>query len=142
MNINIFTLCDSAQEYSGKMIIVGTFNTINVVSLPTVYPEFAIAAKISIDPKHQQDKNEHLVKVYIKKADSDVYFLPPLEHRIKANKTIDYSDLNLIMRFNGLPINEEGRYLVTLEFDSTKVETNLFVKLHKTTVNTAPVLPA
>ncbi len=131
MNVNIFTLCDSAQEYSGKMVIVGTFNTINVVSLPAIYPEFAIAAKISIDPEYKINKKEHLVKVYIKKSDSDVYFLPPLEHKIKANNTLDYSDLNLIMRFNGLPINEEGRYVVTLEFDSIKVETNLFVKLQK-----------
>lgn len=132
MNIDIFTLCDSAQEYSGRMIIVGTFNTINVVSLPTVYPEFTIAAKISLDPEYKQSKNEHLVKVYIKKSESDVYFLPPLEHKIKTDKTQEFSDLNLMMKFNGLPIKEDGRYLVTIEFDDVKKETNLFIKLNKT----------
>jgi hypothetical protein len=137
MNIDIFTLCDSAQEYSGRLIIVGTFNTINVGNLPTVYPEFAIAAKISLDPDYKPNNDEHLVKVYIKKSDSDVYFLPPLEHRIKARVTPDYSDFNLIMRFNGLPINEDGRYVVTMEFDSTKAETNLFVKLNKPVNNTS-----
>jgi hypothetical protein len=116
---------------------VGTFNTINVGNLPTVYPEFAIAAKISLDPDYKPNNDEHLVKVYIKKSDSDVYFLPPLEHRIKARVTPDYSDFNLIMRFNGLPINEDGRYVVTMEFDSTKAETNLFVKLNKPVNNTS-----
>lgn len=127
MIFDIFTLCDSAQEYSGKMIIVGTFNTINVLKLPTIYSEFAIAAKVTLDKEHEKVKGEHTVKIYIKKFDSNSYLLPPLEHKINTDKN---SDLNLVMRFNGLPIKEDGRYIVTMEIDSVKKETNLFVRLH------------
>lgn len=131
MNFDIFTLCDSAQEYAGRMIIVGTFNTINVTTLPTVYPEFAIAAKITLDQAQKKVQSEHIVKFYIKKFDSDLYLLPPFEHKINTDNTPDFSDLNLVMRFNGIPIKEEGRYIVTMEIDSLKKETNLFVRLHK-----------
>lgn len=131
MNFDIFTLCDSAQEYAGRMIIVGTFNTINVTALPTVYPEFAIAAKITLDQAQNKVQSEHIVKFYIKKIDSDLYLLPPFEHKINTDNTLDFSDLNLVMRFNGIPIKEEGRYIVTMEIDSLKKETNLFVRLHK-----------
>lgn len=131
MNFDIFTLCDSAQEYAGRMIIVGTFNTINVTTLPTVYPEFAIAAKITLDQAQKKVQSEHIVKFYIKKIDSDLYLLPPFEHKINTDNTPDFSDLNLVMRFNGIPIKEEGRYIVTMEIDSLKKETNLFVRLHK-----------
>lgn len=130
MNFDIFTLCDSAQEYEGRMIIVGTFNTINVTKLPTVYSEFAIAAKITLDQEYKKSNSEHTVKIYIKKSDSDLYLLPPFEHKIRTDKTPDFSDLNLVMRFNGIPIKEDGRYIVTIELDSIKKETNLFVRLH------------
>ena len=131
MNFDIFTLCDSAQEYAGRMIIVGTFNTINVTKLPTVYSEFAIAAKVTIDQEYKKLRSEHTVKFYIKKFDSDLYLLPPFEHKIRTDKTPDFSDLNLVMRFNGIPIKEDGRYIATMEFDSIKKETSLFVRLHK-----------
>ena len=46
MKVDIFTLCDSAQEYGGKLIIIGTFNSIYGKEFPTLHPEFALVARV------------------------------------------------------------------------------------------------
>jgi len=46
MQIAIFTLCDYAQNYGGKSIIVGTFNQISSKSFPFVHNTFSIVGRI------------------------------------------------------------------------------------------------
>ena len=40
MIVDIFTLCDSAKEYQGKLVIVGTFNTISAIQFPDYPSQF------------------------------------------------------------------------------------------------------
>ena len=57
MKVDIFTLCDSAQEYNnGKLVIVGTFNSIYAKNFPTDYPEFALVARIMFSQSKRKTK--------------------------------------------------------------------------------------
>ena len=67
MDIQIFTLCDSAQEYNGKLVIVGAFNEITASSFPAVHPEMAIVVRTIIE---NEDKEGHDVEISAFKSDT------------------------------------------------------------------------
>jgi hypothetical protein len=49
MRTEIFTFCDFAQENSGKLTIVGTFDTIIARNFPCVHPQLAVVIRIRFD---------------------------------------------------------------------------------------------
>ncbi len=49
MKTEIFTLCDIAREQSGKLTIVGTFDTIISRNFPCVHPRLSIVVRIRFD---------------------------------------------------------------------------------------------
>lgn len=49
MKIELFTFCDFAQENSGKLTIVGTFDTIISRSFPCIHPLLSVVIRIRFD---------------------------------------------------------------------------------------------
>ncbi|MDR0721457.1 MAG: hypothetical protein LBF75_01510 [Treponema sp.] len=49
MKIELFTFCDFAQENSGKLTIVGTFDTIISRTFPCMHPQLAVVIRIRFD---------------------------------------------------------------------------------------------
>ena len=49
MKIELFTFCDFAQENSGKLTIVGTFDTIIARSFPCIHPHLSVVIRIRFD---------------------------------------------------------------------------------------------
>ncbi len=49
MKIELFTLCDFAQENNGKLTIVGTFDTIISRNFPCVHPQLSVVIRIRFD---------------------------------------------------------------------------------------------
>jgi hypothetical protein len=49
MKIELFTFCDFAQENSGKLTIVGTFDTIISRSFPCVHPQLSVVIRLRFD---------------------------------------------------------------------------------------------
>ena len=49
MKIELFTFCDFAQENSGKLTIVGTFDTIISRNFPCVHPQLSVVIRIRFD---------------------------------------------------------------------------------------------
>jgi hypothetical protein len=45
----IFTFCDFAQEHSGKLTVVGTFDTIISRSFPCIHPQLSVVIRIRFD---------------------------------------------------------------------------------------------
>ncbi|MDO4163886.1 MAG: hypothetical protein Q4D56_05795 [Bacteroides sp.] len=125
MQIDIFTLCDNAQEYNGKMVIVGTFNMITVPKFPHVYSEFAFVASIRFD---KDEKREHDIEVGIKKCDSEYFLIAPAKMKAStAEPQGEYSYINLVIKVNNVTIKEKGKYIVYLNIDGEKRETILMV---------------
>jgi hypothetical protein len=46
MDIQIAALCDAATDSHGKLNILGSFDTINTVSMPAVHPQCSIALRL------------------------------------------------------------------------------------------------
>lgn len=125
MKVDIFTLCDSAQEYSGKLIIVGTFNSIYAKEFPTLHPEFALVARVVFG---EDEKGVHNIDFFIKKNDEEVYIMPP------GQMTADTTDtkgkdaiINVVVKGNNIPIPSAGIYVVTLKVDDKVWESDLHV---------------
>lgn len=125
MKVDIFTLCDSAQEYDGKLIIVGTFNSIYAKKIPTLHPEFALVARVVFS---EDEKGVHNIDFSIKKEDEDVYIMPP------GQMTADITDtkgkdavINVVVKGNNIPVPSSGTYVVTLKVDDKAWESNLHV---------------
>jgi len=49
MKIELFTFCDFAQENSGKLTIVGTFDTIISRNYPCVHPQLSVVIRLRFD---------------------------------------------------------------------------------------------
>ena len=108
MIVDIFTLCDSAKEYQGKLVIVGTFNTRIVMG--------------------NQEKGKHTLKISIKKENEDAYLVNPFNMDIdNSNLQTEVGNLNLIFNVNNLLIPSAGKYVVTLEIGELVKESTLYV---------------
>ena len=125
MKVDIFTLCDSAQEYNGKLVIVGTFNYIQAEHFPIMYPEFALVARILFD---ESEKGKHHIEFSIKKDGKDVFIMPPgyLDADNTQAKGRD-SVINVIVKGNNVPITEPGIYTVSLKVDDKEWPSDLNV---------------
>lgn len=49
MKIEMFTLCDFAQENGGKLTVVGTFDTIVARDFPCVHPFLSVVVRLRFD---------------------------------------------------------------------------------------------
>lgn len=115
MKVDIFTLCDSAQEYNGKLIIVGTFNSIYAKEFPTLHPEFALVARVVFG---EDEKGVHNIDFSIKKNGEEVYIMPPGQMTADTTNTKGKDTIiNVVVKGNNIPIQSEGTYIVTLKVD-------------------------
>ena len=49
MKIELFTFCDFAQENSGKLTVVGTFDTIVSRNFPCIHPQLSVVIRLRFD---------------------------------------------------------------------------------------------
>jgi hypothetical protein len=49
MKTELFTFCDFAQENSGKLTIIGTFDTIISRNFPCIHPQLSVVIRLRFD---------------------------------------------------------------------------------------------
>jgi len=49
MKTELFTFCDFAQENSGKLTIIGTFDTIVSRNFPCIHPQLSVVIRLRFD---------------------------------------------------------------------------------------------
>ena len=115
MEIEIFTLCDFAQDNNSKLTVVGTFDSINARQFPFVHGNFSVACRLRFSEKeigiHDMQlrfidgKGEGLIK--------------PIEAQINipAPQNSQYSAVNLVFNFNQVKFDKPGRYSFELYID-------------------------
>ena len=125
MVVDIFTLCDSAHEYNGKLVIIGTFDRITSDKFPMIFPECAIVARIGF-PK--EEKGKHHIEICIKKdVDELIYLLNPVSMEADNSDTNEYSLVNVIIKGNNILVPSSGTYKVVLKIDDEIRESLLHV---------------
>lgn len=115
MDIEIFTLCDAATEYAGKLNLLGTFDRIIASQLPAVHPHCAVALRIRFE---RIEEGEHRIKIKLVDSDGQEIF-PGLEGRIQVKMPADVFSVcaNLILNLNGLKFAQAGAYALNLAVD-------------------------
>jgi len=49
MKVELFSFCDFAQENSGKLTVIGTFDTIISRNFPCVHPQLSVVIRLRFD---------------------------------------------------------------------------------------------
>ncbi len=117
MDIQVATLCDSAADYSGKLCILGSFDTIAVRQLPAVHPHCSIAMRIVFN---DVDEGKH--KLTVNLIDEDGKSLlpniePSMDIRMPPNRF--FSSSNLVLNLQGLKFEKIGQYSIDIAVDGT-----------------------
>jgi len=115
MEIEIFTLCDFAQDNNSKLTIVGTFDSINSKQFPTQHPACTIACRLRFSAKEAE---AHDFKLRLIDSDGKET-IPPVEGNINIAPPPNdrHITINLVVNFNQLQFPKPGRYSFELYID-------------------------
>ncbi len=127
MQIEIFTLCDSAHVYAGKAVISGSFNQIIAKKLP-IRRDMTLAVRIAFDKEESGDKTFIFC---IKNPDGSL-LVPELKCETKQNLPIEKQtalttyDLNVVL--SNVVLGQVGIYSVTMKYADKEYVLKFFVQ--------------
>src|SRR5262249_42569170 len=112
----VFTLCDAAADYQGRLSILGIFDTIFAANLPAVHPHCAVALRLRL---HKTEEGKHNLVLHIVDHDGKM-IVPPLqgEFAIQLPGDSRSATINLVLNLNGLSFANYGEYAINLAIDS------------------------
>ena len=115
MEIEIFTLCDFAQDNGGKLTIVGTFDGINVKQFPYTQPSFSVACRLRFAGK---EAGAHDIRLTLIDADG-TELINPIQGQLNVAtpKNGQYSTINMVFNFNQMKFEKPGRNSFELYMD-------------------------
>jgi hypothetical protein len=115
MEIEIFTLCDFAQDNHSKLTIVGTFDSISTKQFPAIHPSCTIACRLRFAAKEAGDHDFKLRMTDTKGKE----IIKPIEGQMKVGvpPNNQYASVNLVFNFNQLKFETPGRYSFELFID-------------------------
>jgi len=118
METEIFTLCDAAADYQGRLSILGVFDTIFAANLPVSHPHCAVALRIRFS---KIEEGKHTLALHIVDSDGKM-IVPPLEGGFEIHLLGNDSEgaINLVLNLQGLIFSSYETYNVNLAIDSQK----------------------
>jgi hypothetical protein len=116
MDIQVATLCDAANDYNGKLCVLGTFDTIGSRSLPVVHQNCVLAMRICF---RAVDEGEHDLAIRIIDADGEdvINPLPPVKFDIRLPQDVDFVTRNMIIHFQALQFSKAGTFSLEIAVD-------------------------
>ena len=106
LKLEIFTLCESAADYSGKLCILGGFDRIHSPEVPLILPRCAVVARLRV---HRIEEGDHKLRMTI--ADEDgKSIVPGVEAQVSVRflQDLNSATVNLILQVNGLKLERHG----------------------------------
>lgn len=118
MEIEIFTLCDAAADYQGRLSILGVFDRIFAPTLPASHPHCAVALRIRFS---KIEEGKHTLALHIVDMDGKM-IIPPLEGEFTVRLPGNESEgaINLVLNLQGLIFSSYETYNINLAIDSQK----------------------
>lgn len=115
MEKEIFTLCDFAQESSGKLTVIGSFDAISAGQVPFLYPHCSIAAKLRFSAKEAGKHKGHISF----KGPKGTPVIPNInfEPNVVMPPGAEYSTAHIVLNFGNIQIREFGKYRIELFID-------------------------
>lgn len=127
MQVEILALCDAANDYQGRLCMLGAFDIIQARTFPASHPHCAIALRLRFS---MIENGRHLVRLHFVNDDGQLV-LPPLEAQldIACPAEIGSASTNLILGVQSLPLEKPGDYAINLAVDGRQVASiPLFVR--------------
>lgn len=115
MEIEIFTICDFAQDNNGKLTVVGTFDGINSKQFPFTQANFSVACRLRFAEK---ETGTHEIRLRFIDIDGKE-LLQPIQGQMNIPKPTNgqYSTVNLVFNLSQLKFEKAGRYSFELYID-------------------------
>jgi len=115
VNIDIFTLCDAAADYNGRLNILGVFDTIFTPQVPATHPFCAVAVRIRFTPI---ERGQHRLTLHIVDDDGNLV-IPSLEgpFNVEIPNNAPMAAANLVLNLGMLRLPKIGEYAINLAID-------------------------
>jgi|SRR6187431_942442 len=115
MEIEIFTLCDFAQDNNSKLTVVGTFDGIHSKQFPFVQQSFSVACRLRFSEK---ETGGHDMRLRFTDSKGNE-LIKPIEGQmnIAQPRNGQYSAVNLVFNFNQVKFEKPDRYSFELYID-------------------------
>ena len=115
MEIEIFTLCDFAQDNNSKLTVVGTFDGIHSKQFPFVQQSFSVACRLRFSEK---ETGGHDMRLRFTDSKGNE-LIKPIEGQmnIAQPRNGQYSAVNLVFNFNQVKFEKAGRHSFELYID-------------------------
>jgi len=115
MNIQVAVLCDAATDESGKLNLLGAFDTIYTQQLPAVHPQCSIALRVTFG---NQDEGQHKLQMNFVDADGHS-IMPSIDIPVQVALPSDshFVTRNFIVNIQQLKFENPGLYSIDMSFD-------------------------
>jgi hypothetical protein len=114
MTMEVFTLCDFAQDNQGKLTIIGAFDALTVKDFPAVHPFMCVAARIRFAV---YELGSHAIRVDIRTHEGEA-LMPALEGSMSVNGIgKDSACANLTLNLINVRWAKEGSWNIALSID-------------------------
>jgi len=115
MNVPIAVLCDAATDYSGKLNLLGTFDTIVTQQLPAIHPQCSVALRIVFS---KVEEGQHKVKMNF--VDEDGRFVMPsidIPVEVMLPPDANFVARNFLINIQQLKFEKPGQYAIDIAVD-------------------------
>lgn len=115
MRIEMFVLCETAQEFGGRLNLLGTFEGIKAPALPAVFPGMTAAIRFRFWP---EEVGVHHVALHLIDPDGQLV-IPEMEadFAVPAEDTSRSSNFNLIVRLQNVSFEHAGEHSMDCYLD-------------------------
>ena len=115
MNVEIFALCDAANDSHGKLNLLGAFDAVWARTTPAVHAACAVAVRMRFAG---DEVGEHRAAIHLIDEDGQMA-IPPVEGRVQValREGETTAVANLILNIQGLKLAHFGEYSVNLIVD-------------------------
>jgi hypothetical protein len=115
MDVQIAVLCDAATDYSGKLNLLGTFDTIVTHQLPAIHPQCSVALRLVFS---RIEEGPHRVRMNL--VDEDGRSIMPsieLPADVRFPPDGNFLSRNFIVNIQQLKFEKAGHYALDLAVD-------------------------
>src|SRR2546430_17452514 len=115
MDIQVAVLCDAATDNSGKLNILGTFDTIYTARLPETHPQCSIALRMTFN---KVEEGAHKVKLNFVDEDGKLV-MPSIDIPLEVAVPEDtiFISRNFIVNIQQLKFEKTGLYAIDIAMD-------------------------
>ena len=115
MKLEIFTLCEAANDAGGKLNLLGAFDHLWARQMPVTHPHCAVALRVRFS---RIEEGNHRLKVTFADEDGKLV-IPAIEATVGIRFANDdpTTAANVILNIHALKLNSFGEYTVDVALD-------------------------